>query len=118
MRQLRNYTEEAVEMYVERWFKEADICQCASCRLDVKAIMLNNLSPQYIVTDQGALYAQMTDFDPQFKADLTTAMGLAIKLVNSRPRHDREREEDQAAQQVQAAQNENELSLQDQEPQA
>ena len=90
MKQLRNYTEEAVRLCVEKWYHEADICQCEGCRLDVKAIMLNNLPPHYVVTDQGALYAQLSDFNPQYKADLVTNMGLAIKIVKNRSRHDRE----------------------------
>jgi len=90
MRQLRNYTEDAVRFYVDRWFSEADVCQCDSCRLDVMAIMLNNLEQHYVVTDQGALYAQMSDFDPQFKADLMTNMGLAVQMVKKRPKHERE----------------------------
>ena len=90
MRQLRNYTEDAVKQYVERWFSTSDICQCDNCRLDVMAIMLNNMQPHYVVTDQGALYAQMSDFDPQFKADMMTNMGLAVQVVKNRPKHTRE----------------------------
>ena len=90
VRQLRNYTEDAVRFYVDRWFSEADVCQCDSCRLDVMAIMLNNLEQHYVVTDQGALYAQMSDFDPQFKADLMTNMGLAVQMAKKTPKHTRE----------------------------
>jgi competence protein ComFB len=85
--QLRNYTEEAVRMYMDRWFKEADVCQCESCRLDVMAIMLNNLAPKYVVTDKGALYAQLNEFDPQNKIDFMTAMTQAVKLVKMNPKH-------------------------------
>ena len=85
--QLRNYTEEAVRQYMDRWYKEADICQCESCRLDVMAIMMNNLKSKYVVTDKGALYAQLDDFDPQYKIDFMTAMTLAVKTVSKSPRH-------------------------------
>ena len=87
MKQLRNFTEEAVKLYMSRWFRDADICQCDDCRLDVMAIMLNNLAPKYVVTDKGALYAQLDDFDPQNKIDFMTAMTLAVKVVNKNPRH-------------------------------
>ena len=90
MKLLRNYTEEAVKLCVEKWYHEADICQCEGCKLDVMAIMLNNMGQQYVVTDQGALYAQLSDFDPQYKADLVTNMSLAIQIVKNRSRHDRE----------------------------
>ena len=87
MRQLRNYTEEAVNLYLDRWFKEADICHCDNCRLDVTAIMLNHLKPKYVVTDKGALWAQMDDFDPQHKIDFMTEMTQAVKIVKKGPRH-------------------------------
>jgi len=88
MKQLRNYTEEAVRLYMDRWYKEADICQCETCRLDVMAIMLNNLAPKYVVTDTGALYAQLTDFDPQNRIDFMTSMTQAVQLVKNSPRHE------------------------------
>ena len=90
MRQLRNYTEDAVKVCIEKWYPDADICQCDDCRLDVTALMLNSLEPQYVVTDKGELYAQLNDFDPQYKADLLTSFGLGVRTVNSRPRHARE----------------------------
>ena len=85
MKVLRNYTEEAVRVFLDRWFKEADVCQCEACRLDVMAIMLNNLKPKYVVTDKGALFAQMDDFDPQYRTDLMTVMTMAVKTVKDRP---------------------------------
>ena len=87
MKHLRNFTEEAVKVYLDRWFVEADICHCDECRLDVTAIMLNNLKPKYIVTDTGALYAQLDDFDPQYKIDFMTVMSQAAQIVKNSPRH-------------------------------
>lgn len=87
---LRNYTEEAVKLYVDRWYKEADVCQCESCRLDTMAIMLNKLTPKYVVTDKGALYAQLDDFDPQYKIDFMTFMTQAVQIVKKSPRHNKD----------------------------
>ena len=84
---LRNYTEEAVKSFMDRWFKEADICQCNSCYLDTMAIMLNNLTPRYVVTEKGALYAQLGDFDPQNKIDFMTVMTQAVQMVKNKPHH-------------------------------
>jgi len=89
MKQLRNFTEEAVKVFLDRWLKEEDICQCNDCRLDVMAIMLNNLPPKYIVTDTGALYAQLSDFDPQNRIDYMTAMSQAVQIVSKGPRHEK-----------------------------
>ena len=87
MKQLRNFTEEAVKLYMDRWFEKADCCHCENCRLDVTAIMLNNLKPKYVVTDKGALYAQLDDFDPQYKIDFMTILSQAAKIVKNGPRH-------------------------------
>jgi competence protein ComFB len=87
MRQLKNYTEEAVKLYLDKWYKDANVCQCDDCRLDVMAIMMNNLPPKYVVTEKGALYAQLEDFDPQYKINFMTIMTQAIKIVNEKPRH-------------------------------
>jgi len=86
-KQLRNFTEEEVRLYLERWYKEIDVCQCDECRLDVMALMLNNLKPKYVVTEKGALWAQLDDFDPQYRTDFMTVLAKAAKVVNSTPRH-------------------------------
>ena len=88
MKVLRNFTEEAVKIYLDRWFPESDVCQCDDCRLDVMAIMLNNLKQKYIVTDTGALYAQLSEFEPQNRIDFMTELSHAVQLVNKGPRHD------------------------------
>jgi len=87
MKRLRNFMEEAVNLYLDRWYKEADVCQCDTCRMDVTALMLNTLKPKYVVTDKGALYAQLDDFDPQYKIDFMTSMSQAANIVKNTPRH-------------------------------
>ena len=84
--QLRNYTEEAVKLFLDRWYSETNVCQCPNCRLDVMALMLNSLKSKYVVTDTGALFAQLDDFDLQHKTDFMTAMTQAVKIVNSNPK--------------------------------
>ena len=87
MKELRNYTEEAVKLYMDRCFEQADVCHCDVCRMDVMAIMLNNLKSKYVVTEMGALFAQLDDFDPQYKIDFITLMNQAAKIVKNGPRH-------------------------------
>ena len=87
MKYLRNYTEEAVKAYLDRWFPEADMCHCDTCRLDVMALMLNTLKPKYVVTDTGALYAQLDEFEPQNKIDFMTIMSQSCEMVKKDPRH-------------------------------
>ena len=86
-KRLRNFTEEEVKLYFERWFKDADVCHCDVCRLDVMALMLNSLKPKYVVTDKGALWAQMDDFDQQYRTDFMAVMTKAAKVVKNNPRH-------------------------------
>lgn len=86
-KKLRNYTEEAVALYLDRWLEGSDCCRCEICRMDVMAIMLNNLKPKYVVTDKGELYAKLDDFDPQYKIDFMTIMSQAVQLVKNNPRH-------------------------------
>ena len=87
MKSLRNYTEEAVTLFMNRWFNEANCCHCEDCKLDVMALMLNQLPPKYVVTDQGALFAQMDEFDPQVRIDFISIMTQAADLVRIYPRH-------------------------------
>ena len=88
MKRLVNYTEEVVRDYVDQWFPQTDICQCDVCKLDIIAIMLNNLKPHYVVTKQGALFSQLNEFDPQYKVDLMSCMSKAVNIVKAHPRHD------------------------------
>jgi len=87
MKYLRNYTEDAVKAYMDKWYPQANVCQCEECRLDVMAIMMNNLKPKYVVTDTGALYAQLDEFDPQHKIDFMALMSQACETVRKSPRH-------------------------------
>jgi len=84
---LRNFTEQDVNLCMDRWFPQTEMCHCDVCRMDIMAIMLNNLKPKYVVTDMGALYAQLDDFDPQYKIDLMTIFSQAAKIVENNPRH-------------------------------
>ena len=88
MRQLRNFTEETIKSFVDKEFPLHDICQCADCHLDVMAIMLNEFKAHYVVTEQGALFAQLAgDFEPQYRIDLLSSMARAVKVVKDSPRH-------------------------------
>jgi competence protein ComFB len=87
MRQLHNFTLETVTAYLNRWLKDEDICQCEDCRLDIMAIMLNRLEPRYVVSDVGAMYAQVANYDPQSRSDYMAIMTQAINIVKDNPRH-------------------------------
>jgi len=79
--------EQATRVYVDKWLPSTDVCQCENCRLDIMAIMLNNLRPHYIVTEKGNLFAQMNDFDPQHRVDLMSSFSHAVGIVKGKPQH-------------------------------
>ena len=89
MKQLKNYTEEAILAFIDKEYPKTDICQCENCRLDVTALVLNEFKQHYVVTERGALFVQMDkDFDPQHRIDLLSSMANAVRIVKSRPRHE------------------------------
>ncbi len=88
--ELRNYKELAVDHVMPNLLKAfPDICQCEKCMMDIKAIALNNLEPQYVVTDKGGLYAQVNEMNLQYEANIMKAILDGISLVSSHPMHDK-----------------------------
>jgi len=87
VRYLRNYTEDVVRHYIDKWLPQSGVCQCENCRMDIMAIMLNKLPCHYVVSDQGSVYAQLQEFDPQYKANVTAIMTTAIEIVKKNPHH-------------------------------
>ena len=87
MKQLRNYNEKWVLNYLERHIDSFETCECDDCKLDIMAIALNKLPPQYVVTEKGAIFASVNEMSQQRMVDLATAVTEAVMLVKSRPRH-------------------------------
>ena len=88
MKELKNFTEEAISRFVEKELPNTDTCQCESCRLDIMAIMLNDFKAHYVVSKKGALYAQMDEeFDLQRRIDFMSSMAKAVQIVRDKPRH-------------------------------
>ena len=85
--EMRNYVELVVERHTQTLMLRTGVCSCEKCKLDVMSIALNNLRPHYVVTEAGALYAKMKDFDHQHNVDVTAAVMNAIQKVSERPRH-------------------------------
>jgi len=85
--ELRNYMELVVEKSINELLPKSGACDCEKCRLDIMSLALNNLKSQYIVTETGALYAKLRDFDFQHNVDVTAAVVNAIQKVKDRPQH-------------------------------
>lgn len=86
---LKNLMEDIVEDVLPSVLKKyPDVCRCQKCILDIKAIALNQLKPQYAVTQNGEVYVKVAnELDLQFKSDVTKELSKAIELVTKRPRH-------------------------------
>jgi competence protein ComFB len=85
--ELRNYKELAVDHVLPNLLRAfPDICKCDKCLMDIKAIALNNLEPQYVVTDKGSLYAQVKEMSLQYEANIMKAVLDGISVVSDNPR--------------------------------
>ncbi|MCL2051881.1 MAG: late competence development ComFB family protein [Lachnospiraceae bacterium] len=87
MKKLRNFNEEWVRSYLDRNISSFDVCECEDCRLDIMALALNKLPPQYVVTEKGAIFASVNEMSHQRMVDLATAITEAIMVVKNRPSH-------------------------------
>jgi competence protein ComFB len=86
-KRLRNYNEEWVKSYLDRNIASFEVCDCEDCRLDIMAIALNKLPPQYVVTEKGAVFAAVNEMSHQRMVDLAAAVTEAAVMVASKPRH-------------------------------
>ncbi|MBF0542813.1 MAG: late competence development ComFB family protein [Candidatus Riflebacteria bacterium] len=67
--------------------READICTCERCLLDVIALALNALPSRYVVTKFGEIAANLELESSQYRADVTVALLKALEKVRQKPRH-------------------------------
>lgn len=85
---LKNYMEDAVFQVLDSIISNRpEVCQCKRCRLDIAAITLNNLTPKYVVTEEGEIYAKTQKLHHQFEADVIPSILAAIDKVAKNPRH-------------------------------
>jgi len=86
---LKNHMETLVDSHLPSLIKEnSHIRECEKCQSDIKAMALNNLKPQYIMSDRGLIFTKMKELDHQFQSDIVQELVRAIQIVESHPRHD------------------------------
>ncbi len=83
----RNVMETLVEAKVERLWKNHTGCTCAQCREDVIALALNNLQPQYVVSDAGALFVKVEQLGNSNEVEITRQVASAMKVIGESPHH-------------------------------
>jgi len=80
--------ETSVEHHLPNLLKAfPDICACEHCKMDIKALALNNLKPHYVVTRKGEIYSKIGEMNLQYETDILKALIDAINLVSKSPRH-------------------------------
>jgi competence protein ComFB len=88
MHQMKNYMEEIVLSAMQDILRDIKVCTCERCRYDIAAKALNDLPPQYIVTQKGEIYSKINNLKSQFEVDVISAITKAAILVKRNPNHD------------------------------
>ncbi|KNZ71097.1 Late competence development protein ComFB [Thermincola ferriacetica] len=88
MKKLNNYTETVVEQVLKEILADRDdICKCETCQLDIMAKALNNLPPQYYVTDRGEVFSKLLASYLDTRTKVVTEITKAIMQVSRQPHH-------------------------------
>ena len=90
MHHMKNYMEEIVFNSMEEILKDINVCTCERCKYDIAAKALNDLPPQYIVTEKGEIYSKIKNLKTQFEVDVISAITKAAILVKRNPNHNLE----------------------------
>ena len=67
--------------------KDADMCKCDKCYIDVCALILNSGFTKYVTTKRGALLTELDNVSPDKEMELMVAILKSIELVKKSPRH-------------------------------
>lgn len=84
---LKNHMEDIVADAVDQYMGQTNMCRCEKCRLDVMALALNRLTPAYVVTETGDLFARIESTYVQNQVNAEIAVLKAIEMVSSSPKH-------------------------------
>jgi|LSQX01.1.fsa_nt_gb competence protein ComFB len=87
MLSMKNYMEVIVMNTMDDILKDINMCRCDKCRLDIAAKALNDLPPQYIVSEKGEVYSKIKSLKTQFEVDVISAITKAAILVKRNPMH-------------------------------
>ena len=68
--------------------KREGICKCEKCYLDIMAIALNNLPPQYYVSQKGEVFSKLLASYMDTKIKVITEITKAIIQVQKEPHHE------------------------------
>ena len=84
---LRNYWEDKVIEKTQSIVSKMDMCQCEKCFLDICALVLNKLPPQYVTTEKGNLMMKVPATTAKTELELTVLISRCAKMVHEKPMH-------------------------------
>jgi competence protein ComFB len=85
---LLNAMEEAVREEVRATMNNVNICRCDKCYYDVCALVLNNSPPQYVTSQEGALFKKASALlSMETLTRLSAEIFSAIAKVKNKPAH-------------------------------
>lgn len=90
MKLYHNVMEDLVEEVYEECVSGADCCTCERCHADTVAYALNQLPPQYAVTNAGKKLTKANNLRRQHIADIQAALARGFQVVSEFPRHEEE----------------------------
>ncbi|WP_418789997.1 late competence development ComFB family protein [Phosphitispora sp. TUW77] len=87
--ELQNYTEKVVNDVLDEVLEKREgLCKCEKCRLDIMAIALNNLPPQYYVSEKGEVFSKLLASYNDTRIKVVTEITKAAIQVQKEPHHD------------------------------
>lgn len=84
---LVNIMEHLVLSKIDEMADSLDCCTCEYCKADIAAIVLNQIPSKYVVTEKGALYSKLEQYNLTDMVGLCTKIALAAEIVREHPRH-------------------------------
>lgn len=84
---LKNHMEQLVFCILGRVLEQEKCCKCEKCMLDIAALALNDLPPQYVVSEEKEVFLKAKQLEQQFEVDATAAIIKAAQIVGQNPRH-------------------------------
>lgn len=86
-----NYAELCAKKTLETLLKTdpvySDICKCEHCMDDILAKALNNITPSYITSKTGEVYAEYNSLDTQNNVEVVREIVKAIEFISTHRRH-------------------------------
>ncbi len=86
-----NVMEQIVDSNLNEMMKQEGCCTCERCKMDVRALTLNQLAPRYVVTEAGMAFEECRLGNGQNRVSVYQCMLEAIHKVKASPHHDDEK---------------------------